>query len=140
VHVSGPDGLSLAELGRLYPIGVLVGCIGAAYIGAVVSPVKAFGISLEFLALAWFVTALMAYIAVLRRQFAAHRERMIRSYVVTFGFVLFRMARHVQLFSGLEQEMPAVMLASMIWAVPLLITDVVLRWRQTLGPSKRVSP
>jgi hypothetical protein len=28
------------------------------------------------------------------------------------------------------------MLAWTYWAVPLLITDVVLRWRQTMGPKK----
>jgi hypothetical protein len=123
-------------MGRLYLAGVLVGSIGAAYMGFFVSPLKAFGISLEFLALAWFTTALMAYIAVIRRQFAAHREWMIRSYVVTFGFVLFRVGSRNHVFGSMGREMSVVMLAWTCWAVPLLITDVVLRWRQTMGPKK----
>jgi hypothetical protein len=123
-------------MGRLYLIGVLVGSIGAAYMGVMVSPLKAFGISLEFLALAWVMTSLMAYIAVLRRQFAAHREWMVRSYVVTFGFVLFRLGTRNHVFGSLGQEMQPVMLAWACWAIPMLITDVVQRWRQTIGPKR----
>lgn len=125
-------------MGRLYLIGVLVASIGAAYMGMFVSPLKAFGISLEFLALAWVVTSGMAYIAVMRRQFAAHREWMIRSYVVTFGFVLFRLGTRNHVFGSLGRQMEVVILAWACWAVPLLITDVALRWRQTMGPKKAV--
>ena len=120
-------------MGRLYLIGVLVGSIGAVYMGIWVSPLKAFGISLEFLALAWIVTSGMAYLAVMRRQFAVHREWMIRSYVVTFGFVLFRLGSRNHVFGGLGRDVQPVVLAWMCWAVPLLFTDVVLNWRRTLG-------
>jgi hypothetical protein len=125
-------------MGRLYLTGVLVASIGAAYMGIFVSPVRAFGISLEFLALAWVVTSGMAYLAVMRRQFTAHREWMIRSYVVTFGFVLFRLGTRNHVFGSLGREMQPVVLAWTCWAVPLLITDVVQRWRQTMGPRKLV--
>ena len=124
-------------MGRLYLMGVLVGSIGAAYMGLFVSPLRAFGISLEFLALAWVVTSGMAYIAVMRRQFSAHREWMIRSYVVTFGFVLFRLGSRNHVFGSLGQEMSLVMLSWTCWAIPLLVTDLVLRWRQTMGPKVR---
>jgi hypothetical protein len=124
-------------MGRLYLMGVLVGSIGAAYMGIFVSPLRAFGISLEFLALAWVVTSGMAYVAVMRRQFAAHREWMIRSYVVTFGFVLFRLGSRNHVFGSLGPEMAPVMLSWTCWAVPLLVTDVVMRWRQTMGTKVR---
>lgn len=123
-------------MGRLYLIGVLVGSIGAAYMGVMVSPNRAFGMSLEFLALAWALTSLMAYIAVRRRQIAAHREWMTRSYVLTFGFVLFRLGTRNHVFSSLGHQVQDVMLAWACWAVPLLITDVVQRWRQTMGPKR----
>lgn len=123
-------------MGRLYLIGVLVGSIGAAYMGLMVSPLRGFGISLEFLALAWVVTSLMAYTAVRRRQTAAHREWMTRSYVVTFGFVLFRLATRNHIFHSLGPEVQNVVLAWACWAIPLLITDVVQRWQQTMGPKK----
>jgi len=115
-------------MGRVYLTGILVGSIGGAYMGLMVSPLKAFGWSLEFLALAWFVTALMAFIAVKRRQFVLHREWMIRSYVVTFAFVLFRIGTRNHVFGSLGPEMSVVMLAWVVTAGPLLFTDVVLRW------------
>jgi hypothetical protein len=40
---------------------------------------KAFGEALLYLTLAWVSTSGTAYLAVMRRQFAAHREWMIRS-------------------------------------------------------------
>jgi Predicted membrane protein (DUF2306) len=121
-------------MGRLYLCGVLVASVGAIYMGLEVSQNKGFGIALEFLALAWLVTSGMAYMAVMRRQFAVHREWMIRSYVVTFGFVLFRLGTRWHVFAGLGHAVQPVMLAWMCWAVPLLVTDVVLNWRRTLGP------
>ena len=123
--------------GRVYLLGVLVGSIGAVYLGLVVSPVRAFGISLEFLAMAWVITSLMAYVAARRRQFAAHKEWMTRSYVVTFGFVLFRIGTRNHVFGGLGFAMQSVVLAWACWAVPLLITDVVQRWSATMGPVRQ---
>jgi hypothetical protein len=123
-------------MGRLYLSGVLVASIAAVYMGLYVSPIRSFGISLLFLDLAWVVTTGMAYIAILRRQFTAHREWMIRSYVVTFAFVLFRwMSVDLNLLSGLGETQLA-MLVWIAWAVPLLFADVVIQWRRTVGPAK----
>jgi hypothetical protein len=124
-------------MGRLYLTGVAVASVAAVYIGLWVTPDRAFGISLLFLDLAWVVTTGMAYAAVLRRQFAAHREWMIRSYVVTFAFVLFRlMSVDLNLLSGLG-AMQQAMLVWIAWAVPLLGAEVVLNWRRTMGAAVR---
>jgi hypothetical protein len=121
-------------MGRLYLSGVLVASIAAVYMGLRVSQSKAFGTALLYLALAWMVTSGMAYAAVMRRQFAAHREWMIRSYVVTFAFVLFRLMEDLNVYGSLGGEMQAVMLAWVAWVVPLLIAEVVIQWRRTVGP------
>lgn len=119
-------------MGRMYLTGILVGAICAVYMGLWISPNRAFGDALLFLALAWAVTSAMAFTAALRRQFAIHREWMIRSYVVTFGFVLFRFGNDdLKLFHGLGPANAAVMNAWVCWAVPLLFTQVVLDWRRT---------
>jgi hypothetical protein len=123
-------------MGRLYLIGVLVGSIGACYMGFFVSSIKAFGWSLEFLALAWVVTSGMAYVAVMRRQFAAHKDWMVRSYTVTFAFVLFRIGERNDLFSSLGPSTALTMLVWMSWAIPLLVVDVAQRWRQTIGATR----
>lgn len=121
-------------MGRLYLTGILVASIAAIYMGFYVALPRAFGVSLLFLALAWLTTSLVAYIAVLRRQFAVHREWMIRSYVVTFAFVLFRLLGDLKAFSSLPLESQLVMQTWVAWAVPLLFTEVVLQWRRIIGP------
>jgi Predicted membrane protein (DUF2306) len=122
-------------MGRLYLAGVVVGSIASVYMGLVVAP-KAFGVALLYLALAWVVTSGMAYVSVMRRQFAAHREWMIRSYVVTFAFVLFRLGEDLNVYGSLGPSAQAVMLAWIAWAVPLLFTEVVLQWRRSVGVAK----
>ncbi len=42
------------------------------------------------LGVVWLLTTGMAYVAIRRGQIAQHQEWMIRSYVTTFAFVLFR--------------------------------------------------
>jgi len=122
-------------MGRLYLGGVLVGSIASVYIGLEVAP-KAFGTALLYLALPWVVTTGMAYVSVMRRQFAAHREWMIRSYVVTFAFVVFRLGEDLNVYGGLGPSTQAVMLAWIAWTVPLLFTEVVLQWRRSVGVAK----
>jgi hypothetical protein len=101
----------------------------------VVAP-KAFGVALLYLALPWVVTTGMAYVSVMRRQFAAHREWMIRSYVVTFAFVVFRLLEDLNVYGGLGPSTQSVMLAWIAWTVPLLFTEVVLQWRRSVGVEK----
>lgn len=123
-------------IGRTYLSGVLIGSIAAVYMSFNVSPNKAFGVALLFLALAWVTTSSMGLIAVLRRQFAAHREWMIRSYVVTFAFVSFRLLKDLNVFGRLDPESQSVMRGWVAWAVPLLLAEVILQWRRTIGPGR----
>jgi hypothetical protein len=123
-------------MGRLYLCGVLVGSISALYMGLWVASSKAFGVALLYLALPWVVTSGMAYVSALRRQFAAHREWMIRSYVVTFAFVLFRLLEKLNVYGSLGGEMQSVMLVWLAWTVPLLVAEVVLQWRRSVGVAK----
>ena len=57
---------------------------------------------------------------------------MIRSYVITFAFVLFRFIDESSLAKTLmptfEERGPTVIWIS--WAIPLLITEVILQWKK----------
>ncbi len=78
----------------------------------------------------------MAYVAIRRRQIAQHQEWMIRSYVTTFAFVLFRVSVGALQVAGvgtLEEQLTAS--AWICWSVPLVIAEVVLQSRRTLGAS-----
>jgi hypothetical protein len=120
-------------MGRLYLVGVLIASVAAVYMG-MHARIRGFGIGLLYLDVAWVVTTGMAYLAVMRRRFDAHREWMIRSYVVTFAFVVFRwMGNDLKLYSGLGLEARLTMLSWLCWAIPLLFTEVALQWRRTVG-------
>jgi uncharacterized membrane protein YozB (DUF420 family) len=81
------------------------------------------------LVLAWFITGGMAYWSIRKRNFTQHKEWMIRCYIVTSGFTVFRL-----IFKGVVMidnfpywnEIGGVT----AWAcgsVPLLITEFIIQ-------------
>ena len=121
-------------LGRIYLTAILFGTISATYLAWTsafrVNFSWAFG--LQGLAFAWITTASMAYISVMRGRILQHKEWMIRSYVVTFAFVTFRWLTDLQishqLMNKFEERGPTIIWLS--WAIPLLITEIVLSWKK----------
>ena len=78
----------------------------------------------------------MAYVAVRRGQIAAHREWVIRSYVVTYSFVNFRWIVELPFMAGLELERFATA-GWLCWTLPLLFAEIILQWRRTAGPRRQ---
>jgi uncharacterized membrane protein len=120
-------------LGKLYLAGVLVGSVAAYYL--VFTSTLPFGwiylSGLFSLTVAWNVTTGMAYVAIRRGAIEQHREWMVRSYVVTFAFVLFRVL--ILLFDGLEIGVTPERFAAaawLAWAVPLMLTEPLLQLRK----------
>jgi uncharacterized membrane protein len=114
--------------GRVYLIAVICGCTGATRLAIGTTFGKAWGFGLCALAFAWLTTSAMAYYAIRRRQIPIHREWMIRSYVVTFAFVTFRVFND---FPPMSTWLPDADRANVIiwacWAIPLLVTEVILQ-------------
>jgi hypothetical protein len=123
-------------LGYTYALGILLG--GAtSFVLAFRASIPDFGFSLFFLGVAWWVTLGMALIAIRNRRFDAHRDWMIRSYIVTFGFVAFRYLVKWELLNGLGRGK----LASVGWAcwvVPLLFAEIFLHWK-SVAPQQRTT-
>ncbi|MFM9837379.1 MAG: DUF2306 domain-containing protein [Cyclobacteriaceae bacterium] len=121
-------------LGRIYLIAILIGTISATNLawtsGYKISFSWAFG--LQGLAFAWISTALMAYISIMKRRIAQHKEWMIRSYVVTLGFFFFRILNNSDFVKSLVPEFTerGVTIIWFCWAIPLLITEIVLSWNR----------
>lgn len=114
--------------GRLYVGGVLIGGVAAFYLSLFVEPGN-FGVALFFLGVAWWLTVGAAVVAVKRRRIEAHKEWMIRGYVVTFAFVTFRWWLHWPVWSAFgSSRLAAIVWLS--WLAPLLLTELVLRWRR----------
>ena len=61
---------------------------------------------------------------------------MLRSYVVAFGFVTFRLMLISPLFTGLGSVPERLtVLLWLSWTVPLLITEVALQWKRSVVPA-----
>jgi len=120
-------------MGRMY---LLIGGLGMAG-GAILSmiaaqPPRSLYVATFTLALAWFAAAAMAYRAIRHRQILAHKEWVIRSYVLTVTFVACRLAMRIPALAEVGDEaITAVVWIS--WIVPLLATEVALQWKRT-GP------
>ena len=124
-------------LGKVYLAAVVVGGTSSFGLSLTTEAGWILGMGLAVLGLAWFVTTGMALAAVLRRRFELHKEWMIRSYVVTFAFVNLRIFVGVTEAMGVGTELERIAAASWFcWAVPLLVTEVLLQARRTLAPSR----
>jgi len=134
--LTGRTGRLHHVLGRVYGAGVLVGVAGGAYMALTIPP-GSFGYAsgLFMLSVAWFITTGMAIVAVRRGDFAQHRDWMLRSYTVTFAFVLFRLGADwigpLQITADDDLD---TFLAWGCWAVPLLLMEPLIQWRH-LRPS-----
>lgn len=117
--------------GRIYFTSVGISAVAATYL--VLLPEHGFGVRIGIggLATAWVTTTGLAYIAVRRCHIRQQREWMIRSYVVTFGSVFYRIL--YQLILRLEIASQDEMIGAiswMCWTVPLFVTEVVLQGRK----------
>jgi len=120
--------------GRVYLISVTVGAL-AGLVMAVTSEIGlAYASGLGSLGIAWLATSGMAFVAIRRRNFVQHKQWMIRSYVVTFAFVTFRVVDGVLSFYEIgEDPVRWSVLAWACWAVPLLIAELVIQGRQVVA-------
>ena len=116
--------------GRTYVAMVVLGSSAAIGLSLTASFSLAYRSGLFFLAFAWLGTTGMAFLAIRRRNFTQHREWMIRSYVITFAFVTFRVTQDFMAAAGIAtaNETRAT-LAWACWAVPLLFTEMAFQSR-----------
>jgi uncharacterized membrane protein YozB (DUF420 family) len=119
-------------LGRVYVLGVLLGSAGAYYLALTLAPkYVVYGLGLFMLATAWLITTGMAILAIRRHDYEQHREWMLRSYIVTFAFVTFRLVD--QWLGDLHLASPDdidMITAWACWSIPLLLAEPLLQWRR----------
>ena len=115
--------------GRVYVVTVLIGAIaGLGMASSVGKDSAAYALGLSGLAIAWITTTGMAFVAIRRKNIVQHKQWMVRSYVVTFAFVTFRLGSDLlQAGHVLPSHERSAMLAWGCWAVPLLVAEVVMQ-------------
>ena len=117
-------------LGRVYLGAVTVASLAGFYLAATTTSGLVFGSGLFFLSAAWALTTSMAYVAVRHRAIEQHREWMLRSYVVAFAFVTFRLLERGLEARGVPPSDSAGIMAWACWAVPLLALEPILQFRK----------
>jgi hypothetical protein len=121
------------NLGLVYMASVVLSAAAAYYLALNTGGGIGFGFGLAGLATAWLLTTAMAFVAIKRQLYDQHKEWMIRSYVVTTGFVTFRVLFPLLQGSGIGSLPEQLAVAAWgCWAVPLLITEAVLQGRKIL--------
>jgi Predicted membrane protein (DUF2306) len=118
------------KLGLLYIAGMAIGSIGAFGLALQTGNGLVFGSGLFFLGVAWVTTTSLAYVAIRKGLIDQHREWTIRSYVVTFAFVTFRIGAAGLTARGVEGLTAIGVMAWACWAIPLLVTELVLQARK----------
>jgi len=128
------------RIGWVYLTGVAVGSIGGILLSLVLDgdggPV--FAVGLFCLALAWITTTATAYYCIKKRNVLRHQQWMIRSYIVTFAFVTFRMITDYAPYDSWwhlsEAEISNISIW-IVWVMPLLAYEVLVQWRE-ITPGK----
>ena len=118
------------RVGQLY---LLFGVFGASVaISVTLSQAHKSGIvltnsslSLAMLGAAWLLFAAMGWRAARNRRFASHGDWMVRSFVLSWAFVICRITSRVPEIGTLGGGQAFIWLS---WIVPLIVCELVLQW------------
>jgi uncharacterized membrane protein len=114
-------------MGKTYLTSTLIGGIAGLYMASTSQIGYAYQFGLTGLAIAWIATGTMAYISIRNLNITQHREWMIRSYVVTFGFTFFRLLDEVltPMIPNLPDRFG--LLSWACWAIPLFVAEICIQ-------------
>jgi len=115
-------------LGRFHVFGGLIAAPGVCRL-ALGSQCEPCVVPLAILAVLWFGSTALAFLAALRRSFPLHRQFLIRSYVLMCAFVVIRLTDFMPLpFVAMDDEARRSVFEWLCWVVPLLLTEAWLSW------------
>jgi hypothetical protein len=125
-------------VGAGYVIGVFVSSSTAIYLASHTDFGWVFGMGFTVMALAWLISTTFATIAICGGLEEQHRQWMLRSYVLTFGFVTFRLLTEAFQVAGIGTTIEQMTAASWLcWSIPLLLTEWVIQGRQIFAQAQR---
>jgi len=127
--------------GRIYVAGVCLASI-AAVVNAAFFPVGwPARLSFSLLGLCWLAVTAIAYRMIRKRNYALHREWMLRSVSLSLFFVTFSFWVPVLAGTGSEQETVYFVAVTLSWTLNLLAAEIWIRWARATpdGPARRQS-
>lgn len=81
----------------------------------------------------WLGAVIFAYVAIKNRKIEQHKEWMIRCYMITLAFVVFRVAIDVLSYFQVTNEPDIVALSSwMSWTLPICITEAMIQGKKII--------
>lgn len=122
------------RLGKIYLISILVSGISSTVLAwtAALAIHWTWGFSLQILAVVWIISSYMAYVSIRKKRIQQHKEWMIRSFIITLSFVLFRLFNDITMMAGLGtfiERAPTIIWAS--WSIPLFFAEVIFQSKKS---------
>lgn len=114
------------SLGAIYVTSCFLGGVSGVYIAfyADKGPITSFGFGA--LGISWLLCTTLAYQSVRKKQFAAHREWMLRSYACTFAAVTLRIWLPLLMIFGMSFERAYQLDSFLAWVPNLIVMEIYL--------------
>jgi uncharacterized membrane protein len=123
-------------IGRVYVGGVVLTAASAFYLAQNTVVGWMVSVMLTTLAALWVAATAMAVAAIRQGNIGAHREWMVRSYVLVFAFVLVRILLLTPLFADVAFHERLATLGWLSWTVPLFLAELALQWRRSVARAR----
>jgi len=124
--------------GGAYVLAVFASGTAAFYLAKHTDFGWVFGMGMAVMSLAWIISTAFAIISICLHLTEQHREWMIRSYVLTFGFVTFRIFTQVLQITGVGTMLDQMTAAGWFsWSVPLMVTECAIQARKIIVAGRR---
>jgi uncharacterized membrane protein len=113
------------SLGRLYVVSV----VSAAVLAMMISAGRPLFAGTSVQASAWIICTLAAFLTARNRHIAQHRQWMVRSYAVTFTFIMLRILNIWPVYWNLPDATNVVIIICTTFG-SVLLADLGLNWRE----------
>ena len=124
--------------GYVYLAAVFIGSIAGGVLSLTSQVNLTYMVGLFSLAITWALTSGMALFFILKRKTSQHKEWMIRSYTITFGFVIFRIFDDILIHYQIgEQPDRLGLLSWACWVIPLMLIEPIIQYRRTFKRRKK---
>ena len=119
--------------GYIFLISVLVSALTLIPLITTSSSNLVIDVGLGIGAIVWLGAGIFAFVAIKNGKIEEHKEWMIRCYMITLAFVVFRVAIDVLSYYQVTNEPDIVALSSWLsWTLPICITEAVLQGKKII--------
>ncbi|KAB1153657.1 DUF2306 domain-containing protein [Tenacibaculum aiptasiae] len=121
-------------LGIIFLISILISSVTLIPLITTSSSNLVIDIGLGIGGVVWLLAAVFAYIAIRNKNIEQHKEWMIRCYMVTLAFVVFRLAIDLLSYYEVTNEPDIVAISSWVsWTLPLCTTEFIIQGRKIMN-------